>query len=263
MKLIGRGRTAEIYSYSEDKIIKLFNKEFDTKYIKKEFDINKYIQNKFKFIPKAYEIIDYEDRYGIIFEKIKGMTLLNQFLNNPSKVQENIKKFINIQKKINSLIVDNNIQDYKNELQKNIEKNGKLDIKIKNKLLILLNNLETKNNLCHGDFHLDNAIINSNGIFIIDWINARKGNPLIDFARTYILIKFGSIPNSLSKKELLYVDILRKSILKEYMKNIDMKDLENFKKWSLIVSASRLSENLPIEEKKKLKLYIKKEIIKL
>ncbi len=41
--------------------------------------------------------------------------------------------------------------------------------------------------LCHMDYHTSNVMYEGNDIRIIDWVNAKNGKPIWDYARTYVI----------------------------------------------------------------------------
>ena len=43
--------------------------------------------------------------------------------------------------------------------------------------------------LCHGDFHPLNILNDGNKLWIIDWVDSRRGNPLADACRTYLIFR--------------------------------------------------------------------------
>jgi aminoglycoside phosphotransferase (APT) family kinase protein len=48
--------------------------------------------------------------------------------------------------------------------------------------------------LLHLDFHPLNVIMSPNGPVVVDWPNARRGDPMTDVALTYALVACGRIP---------------------------------------------------------------------
>lgn len=58
--------------------------------------------------------------------------------------------------------------------------------------------------LCHLDFHFSNMMYTARGYYIIDWVCAKIGNPIYDFARTYIILY--EFANRYSKKFLTMVN---------------------------------------------------------
>lgn len=60
-----------------------------------------------------------------------------------------------------------------------------------------------KDILCHLDFHFLNVMCADNRYYIIDWVNAKIGNPIYDYARTYVILY--EFANRMSKKYLKMV----------------------------------------------------------
>ncbi|WP_318744295.1 hypothetical protein, partial [Treponema sp.] len=80
MKLIAKGNTSEIFEYGEDKVLKLFKPGYPVEQIQREFN-NTVIMNRIcVHTPKAFEIVEQEDRHGIVFQKIIGVDLLSEYL---------------------------------------------------------------------------------------------------------------------------------------------------------------------------------------
>lgn len=48
-------------------------------------------------------------------------------------------------------------------------------------------NLPERNVLCHMDYHVLNIMYEGDDIRIIDWVNAKIGKPIWDYARTYVI----------------------------------------------------------------------------
>lgn len=64
-----------------------------------------------------------------------------------------------------------------------------LDGHLKNKAIAALQSIQNQGVLCHFDFHPMNILYKDNKYYIIDWINAKLGNPLLDIANTYIIFR--------------------------------------------------------------------------
>jgi thiamine kinase-like enzyme len=67
--------------------------------------------------------------------------------------------------------------------------NSNLDEEIKHKAIDTLLTIKPIKKLCHFDFHLENIMYDGQKYIIIDWVNAKLGNPLMDIARSYIIFK--------------------------------------------------------------------------
>ena len=71
MKIIGKGRTAEVYDYKDNKVLKLFYSTSNDKDIEYEYLITKNISNITSIVPKVYDVINVNNRMGIVYEKNK------------------------------------------------------------------------------------------------------------------------------------------------------------------------------------------------
>jgi len=70
-----------------------------------------------------------------------------------------------------------------------------LPVRFRRTALRELNRLPTGGFLCHGDFHPDNVIWSERGPVVIDWLDANRGDPAADVARTPMLISIGETPD--------------------------------------------------------------------
>lgn len=262
MNKIGSGRTAEIFEYDSDKIIKLFRENFPKEVIEKEYEMNIKLSRSNLLIPKCYEIVEKNGRYGIIYERIKGITIIKKLINEIWKIDKFAEVFAEIhngiQKNINEDIPEN-----KKILKENIEKVNRLSVDTKIKILEYLDKLPDGNKVCHGDFHPDNIIESEEKYYVIDWITLSKGHEHSDVARTLILLKYGSLSEKKSTIEKIISDFIRKIFYKKYIKyylNKTKSNIEEIQKWEIPHLAARLIEDIPEEEKEKLVKIIEKKM---
>lgn len=92
-------------------------------------------------------------------------------------VQESVYKYSNL--KLNQA----------HRVLKKTIKESDLQDELKDIGLTLLNQIEPKNSLCHFDMHLLNVICVDSEYYIVDWVNSELANPILDIARTYIVLK--------------------------------------------------------------------------
>ena len=120
---------------------------------------------------------------------------------------------------------------------------------LKQAALAALQKLPDGDRLCHGDFHPDNVMMSPAGAVIIDWIDATSGNPLADLARSQLLLGKGALPPGVMLGWL--IQLIRGRYLRLYLERysqlnpIDQAQLEA---WFPVIAAARLSEDIPGEE---------------
>jgi len=249
-KLVGQGRTADIFEYGEGKVVKLFHKDFPENYIQYEYNVNKYLQDKLDFVPKIYDIIDHQNKKGIVYEKIAGISLLEFLMNNPLRLFKVTKQFVQLHIEMHKrrFIGFGTRKEY---LRNEIERAKDLNDNNKKIILKYLETLPTSDSLCHNDFHPDNVMYTSKGLRVIDWITATAGNPASDVARTYYILRHGTPIGKLTLSDKIKVRLFQRIASNQYLKNylkkskISRKEIKN---WELVTIASRLAENIEQEK---------------
>ena len=258
MKKIGAGRTAEVYDYKDDKVLKLFYSAFSTNIIEDEYLIAKNISTTTSLVPKVYDIVHTRNRTGIVYEKIKGEMLSDYLSGNIISTRKIIRKFVQTQKRISNINVEN-VPSHTNKLRQKITSSCLLSDSEKEivlKYLSIINN----NELCHGDYHPENVFVDQNHDFkVIDWANMFVSNKYLDIARTYYLIKSGKSLNSKTKLGSLIEWFGRQIIAKFYWEEVKAEEgrKEYFLPCLFIVIITRYDENIE-QEKKRIYNYVRK-----
>ena len=123
--------------------------------------------------------------------------------------------------------------DLKVRLENNITATGLLDEPRKRDLLNRIADLPDGDRLCHGDFHPMNILGDISKPVIIDWPDARRGDPAADVCRSYLLMKLhaGEIATT-------YLDI--------YCQTAGM-SRQAVLSWLPCVAAAKLAEGVPGE----------------
>ena len=180
-KEIGRGRQSIVYEW-RGYAYKVF--QGPRLYERAEYEI--YIQEQILKtslnIPRVYP----SEFVGTIkMDYIKGISLGEKMLTQHS-MTEGIESLLKIQKQIHD-IKDINLPELKARVNGQIMK-ADISFQDKNKATNCLSEMKNGNVLCHMDFHPYNIIENKDTFYIIDWANASIGNPVFDYARTYVIL---------------------------------------------------------------------------
>ena len=246
---IGKGRTAEVYQYGKDKIVKLFYTEFES-IINKEYENAKFAYSSGIKTPKPYEKIEIDSRKGIIYEKFNGIDLGKAISKRPFNAVEFGARAASIHAEINAIETDCLIDQEKMIINR-LSGVKCLTEGQKEKIIKYTSELPSDNKLCHGDLHVENYIYNEDSLYAIDWITAYSGHPAGDIARMLLLMKSPVIKNTLPPIiGNVVVKMLAKytsSFLDRYteLTGIDLKTIEEF---MLPAAAVRLGENVPYEK---------------
>jgi len=236
MELIGNGAQAEIFK-DNDMIIKLFKKNIAKHDVEYEMNLQKKAFEHGLSVPKIYDIVEINGKYGIKMEYINGKTFGKIILEDMNKLNKYLSKSIEIQIGIHK-IVTYNFPSMKEKLINKINRVQLITKNEKQNIIKLLDKEIFKNNLCHGDFQFMNILETENGNKVIDWVDSSSGNIEADVYRTYLLYKVNN-------------DEIAELYINNFCKMADISK-ENVLKWAPVIASARLSEGMGNDENEKL-----------
>jgi len=261
---IAYGRTAEIYAWHPGQVLKLFYDWFELENIEKEARITRAVHASGLPVPAVGEIICVNNRYGLIYERVNGVSMWEVGKHKPWNAFRYGRRMAELHAELHATPIQADLPSQRHELEKNIQHAAALPAYLRFKVLAALKSLPDGDRLCHGDFHPGNILITAQGEIIIDWIHAARGNPLGDLARTTNLalglmqtkqiqrpfLSFGATKTSHIKNSLFQVlgRICYPVYLNYYFKLCPGGEAE-YQRWLPIVAAARLSDDIPELEK--------------
>lgn len=259
MKMINQGRTAEVFDIGNNQILKLFRKNIPIQAIESEFKIARIIKDLDIPVPKFFGKVEQDNRVGLVYENIKGLSMLRLITLKPAAFFQYAKQMAEIHSLIHKTKVKG-IPQQKEQLKFFINQSNQLSNQIKEKIINQLIKLKPGDCLCHGDLHPDNILYTEDGKpKVIDWMTATAGNSIGDVARTKVILKYSKAPLHLPILTRIIINSL-KSILgylyiKHYCKITGITRNE-ISEWELPIAAARLFENGPKTEKDSLLKFI-------
>jgi len=180
MKKIGEGQTAQVFSDGEF-AYKHYHESYDSRNIHYEVRVQNEIFNNTNLHVAKYEIEDHTIKMTL-FEGVIFADRIRE-----EKYKNWLSDFVDLQSEI-YMYENLNLLDSFEIFTEQIKK-SKLDKNLKIKALESIETIEKKQTLCHFDFHPLNIIYRNNQYYIIDWTNAKMGNPVMDVASTYIIFR--------------------------------------------------------------------------
>jgi len=255
-KLIGRGRVAEVYAWGDRDVLKLFFEGYATENVAQEVAAARVVHAVGLPTPAVGEVISFNNRHGIIFERLYGPSMLAEMSAKPWKVLHFARLLADLQVAINSHTASG-LPSQRLKLQQSINSVSTLPVERRYAALRAVQDLPEANALCHGDFHPGNVVMSQSGAMIIDWTTATSGDPLVDVARTSLLLRLGELPPGIPLITRVLVTIGRKLFHAAYMRRYSKlrpATRRVIAAAQLPVAASRLAAGIPGERSKLLQI---------
>lgn len=82
-KLIGHGRTAEIYSWGDGYILKLYQAWMPPRFVQDEFTVTRAAKTAGLPVPETNSLVEIDGRCGIVFERLEGLSMLKVLSQKP------------------------------------------------------------------------------------------------------------------------------------------------------------------------------------
>ena len=246
---IARGRTADVYEWDKGYVLKLFHNWFELENIEYELKIARAVHASGVKTPAVCELVQVDGRNGLIYERVDGRSMLEMFQQKPWKVFQYGRMLAELHAQMHECVFDANVPPQRKKLQYKIQHADALPAQLKPKLLDALASLPEGDRVCHGDFHPANVLITGNDATVIDWIDASRGNPLADVARTSIIVAGAVASSQISNPVLkVFLRVFHSAYLKHYFR-LRPGGKNEYIRWLPIVAAARLMEEMPELEK--------------
>jgi aminoglycoside phosphotransferase (APT) family kinase protein len=247
--LIARGRTAEVYAWQENKILKLFYDWCPAHWMEQEINVGRVMAGKNLPVPKLIDTLKIEGRQGIIYDRVEGPSMLQLSNSRPWLLTGLARQLAELHTEIH--IQDGNgFPALRGALTAVIQQVEDLPAERKKAVLELLGKLPDRNALCHFDFHPGQVLISSKGAVVIDWMTACQGNPLADVARTALIFMVAQVPGANWSTRLivnLWRGLFRRTYLIRYLELHPGVTRAEITTWMVPVAAGRLREGIPGE----------------
>ncbi len=247
-RLLAKGRTAEIYEWGNGDILKLFTAGFEVRRIRYEATNLSAAHAAGLPVPAVQDVIDYEGRTGIVMERLTGPTLDQETQSRPSRFVYHAHLLAELHARVNACTFAD-LVPRRLVLYNDIFEQADLPDSLKKPALKMVTEMPEGENFCHGDFHPQNVIITTKGPVIIDWLDAAKGDPLADVARTWWLL-YGSDQMGVPLVAKWIMAPFRKRFFDRYVEryySLRPFSQQSLERWKTIVLTARLHDGVMAE----------------
>jgi aminoglycoside phosphotransferase (APT) family kinase protein len=252
---IGRGRTAEVFAWGQDQVVKLFYADFPIAAIEREIQAAGTVAQTDMPAPGFGGTVQVDNRTGLVFERVRGPSMLSLLAHQPWQVLRLARELAHLHARMHALQATG-LQSLRSYAQQRIDRAAGPSDAVRSAAVERLNALPDGARLCHGDFHPDNVVITPGGPVVLDWMNATAGAPAGDVARTLLLLEHATPPSDAGLALRIFTSTLRRvfaaAYWRAYARTTGLKrgDVDA---WQLPLIVARFAENLPSEEREHLR----------
>jgi len=229
--LLAVGNVAEIFEWGS-RIVKLYKSTAAKPAAFREAAIHAAAEAMGLPVSRVWSVQEVGGRWGLVFDRVKQVSFAEQMLNNPDNVPRYLECMVRLHMRIHAQravqFAGLNVR-----LMANIAATKLLDKRRKRDLLGRIADMPDGDRLCHGDFHPMNILGDVSQPVVIDWPDARRGDPAADVCRSYLLMK-------------LHAAEIATTYLDAYCRTTGMAR-QVVLSWLPYVAAAKLAEEVPSE----------------
>lgn len=168
--LIAKGRAADVYEYGAHHVLRRYRTPHDASH---EAAVMRHVREHGYPCPEVTEVSGGD----MVMERVDGPTMLSVFSKRPWKLFEYASIIARLLRQLHELPTP-----------------GWLERK-----------METGDSFVHMDLHPDNVLLTRDGPVVIDWTNAGLGDPHVEVADLWLIMKAAVVPGNVLERTLIGV----------------------------------------------------------
>jgi Ser/Thr protein kinase RdoA (MazF antagonist) len=235
---LARGRNAEVLATGDGRALKLYRPGYSMRAIETELRHARIAHALGIPSPRAEGIIGSNGRHGILFERCAGPTLFDLVAREEGPVARLAQTYFDVQRSIHACPGEA-LPDLRDRLAARIARARRASAALRVRALAALARLPGGTAACHGDFHPANVIMTPDGPVVIDWVDAGRGDPALDVARSLLLLRFARAAQVHAQVRATFVAAYEACLRAAWSGR-----LARIRRWALPVAVARLAETV-------------------
>jgi aminoglycoside phosphotransferase (APT) family kinase protein len=239
---LAAGRTAELYPWEGDQVLKLFHAWFPAESVEHEAQLARAVAATGLPVPAVGEILPVGDRLGLVYERVDGRPMVEELAAKPWTMVRLARLLADLQAEIHAHVLDGGLPSLRRRLARKIEGAAGLDAGLRSRALAALASQPDGDRLCHGDLHPGQVMLTANGAVVVDWIDAAVGDPAADLARTSVILRGARAEAGLPWRLRMMAGWYHQVYLKRALQLGATR--QEVRPWVPIVAAARMDEGI-------------------
>lgn len=250
---LGSGREAEIYSLSDDRVLRLARDRSATGLVELEFRALTAAHAAGAPVPAAYELVTVEGRPGLVMQRLDGEDQLSKLNSRPWLVFAAARALGSVHAALHEVRAPDEMPRLHDVIEERMA-SELVPAQIVESAKGRLTQLPDGDRLYHGDFHPANLLQGPDGYAVIDWANGARGDPAADVARTRLLVETADVAMEEVSVVTRRLDRIGRRILLRghasgYARERPL-DRALVERWLPVCAAARLAEDVAPERER-------------
>ena len=246
---LGAGREADVYAWGADAVVKLYRPGFGGH--RAEAEALSALDGH-GVAPRLIDVVECDGRTGLVLERLHGSDMLTLLQGQPWRVRGLGRALAEAHLAVHSVPAPPDLPDLREVLATRID-DAALTPQRRGFALQVLDELQSGDRLCHGDYHPGNVLVAANRVTVIDWAGAARGVPEADHARSLLLLRWADpLPGTrVISRGLISAGraIFTHGYARTYGDGSN-RPLQHVNSWLVVHVAARLSEGIDVERPK-------------
>lgn len=245
--VVAVGRTADVHAWRSGWVLKLFHDRYDRAEVERVARVSRAVEPTGLPVPAVGDVVVVDGRLGLEFESAAGPTWLEQLWARPWRLVGLARRSAALHARVHAQRGGVALPGLRQRLAERIERADALSGAARARLLADLAALPDGDRLCHGDFHPGNVVAARDGAVIIDWVDAARGHPSADVARTSVLLSGFADCEAGSAWQRAAIRAFHAAYRNAYLTSRPG-EWDTYRRWLPIVAVARLSDGITEQE---------------
>lgn len=245
MDLIAGGRTAEVFDVGDGRVLKLLRPGVSERLLDLEASKTAAAHAAGAPAPAVYERRVVDGRAGIEMERVEGRMMLDEIRRAPWTAGRWGRRLADLHADLTAR-TSTDLPNAKDRLATIIDTT---DLPVRHRVAAkdALLSLPDGDRVLHGDFHPLNVMVHDGTFTVIDWVDASRGSPAADVARTAWLMSPVAIPPDTPMRPI--IRFVGGFVRRAYLRRIPrIAEPSEVAAWRLPVVAARIAERIEYED---------------
>jgi len=247
-EVVARGSRSVVHAYGRGAVIKVPKPATPAEWILAEA---KHVEAVRAVGAPAPALLGLEEVFGrpaTVWERVDGPSLWERVVDHPERAGEIGRTLAEVQLALFELVPPVTLPDQRNRLTSKIRWSAaNVDASL-GAALDLLPERSGIGRLCHGDLHPSNVIVSRDGLTLVDWFDASRGDRVADVARSCLtlLADGAKMPSHLPGSDPGTLTVLTRAYLTRLRDSLDI-PAAVLARWQAISAVARVAEGMPRE----------------